>query len=298
MGSNPPTTGIVLQLRHTINRNMRSFPIFILLAASCLAFPQEPATVRAAAEEVERVRQLLAAGAVPAKKLKEAEERLQEAKEAVILDKLLYGEVKVEDLTESQAAEMITVSSRFEQREKIRLDEAAKMVELGMGPKNSLEPFTEGLARAQRTVAVAKSRASLVEELVSLVRAEQEAAAHEVSDEVPEQNGPKPVFEKFVGAAMFGPGELKKVMLAFEKKFSKPMPISARGETAVHKALGMDHRGRVDVALKPDQEEGVWLRHYLESVKISYFAFRKWVPGQATAPHIHIGPPSTKLIAD
>ena len=135
--------------------------------------------MRAASEEVERVSQLLAAGAVPARKLKEAEDRLQEAKEAVILDKLLYGEVKVEDLTESQAAEMVTVSGRFEQREKIRLDEAAKMVELGMRPKNSLEPFTEGLARAQRTVAVAKSRASLVEELVSLVRAEQEAAAHE-----------------------------------------------------------------------------------------------------------------------
>ncbi|MGH9663230.1 MAG: hypothetical protein ACRD9L_02260, partial [Bryobacteraceae bacterium] len=58
-----------------------------------------------------------------------------------------------------------------------------------------------------------------------------------------------------------------------------------------------DHRGRIDVGLNPDQPEGVWLRHYLESHEIPYFAFRAAVAGKATAPHIHIGPGSTRLLS-
>ena len=39
-----------------------------------------------------------------------------------------------------------------------------------------------------------------------------------------------------------------RVEAAYEEHFGKPLPISAMGETAVHRALGFDHRGRVDVA--------------------------------------------------
>ena len=84
---------------------------------------------------------------------------------------------------------------------------------------------------------------------------------------------------------------------AYERRFPKPLPVSAMGETAVHRALGFDHRGRVDVALSPDQPEGVWLRQYLEARRIPYFAFWQAVPGKATGAHIHIGPESTRLSA-
>ena len=73
------------------------------------------------------------------------------------------------------------------------------------------------------------------------------------------------------------------------------MPVSALGETAVHRAMGFDHRGRVDVALNPDQPEGVWLIEYLKQNRIPYFAFRGPVKGKATGAHIHIGPMSTRL---
>ena len=73
------------------------------------------------------------------------------------------------------------------------------------------------------------------------------------------------------------------------------MPISALGQTAVHRALGFDHRDRIDVALNPDQPEGIWLRQYLESNRIPFFAFRTSVRGKSTAPHIHIGPISGHL---
>jgi hypothetical protein len=71
--------------------------------------------------------------------------------------------------------------------------------------------------------------------------------------------------------------------------------VSARGATATHRALGFDHRGRVDIALNPDQREGVWLLNYLKRLKIPYYAFRAAVRGKATAPHIHLGPPSLRL---
>jgi hypothetical protein len=67
------------------------------------------------------------------------------------------------------------------------------------------------------------------------------------------------------------------------------------GQTAVHRALGFDHRGRVDVALNPDQPEGVWLRRYLTENRIPFFAFRHAVAGKATGAHIHLGPMSTRL---
>jgi hypothetical protein len=51
----------------------------------------------------------------------------------------------------------------------------------------------------------------------------------------------------------------------------------------------------VDVAINPDQPEGVWLREYLTANKIPFFAFRQAVPGKATGAHIHLGPMSTHL---
>ena len=64
----------------------------------------------------------------------------------------------------------------------------------------------------------------------------------------------------------------------------------------MHRALGFDHRGRVDVAVVPDAPQGRWLKRYLEARHIPYFAFRAAVPGQATGAHIHIGPASTRLL--
>jgi hypothetical protein len=90
-------------------------------------------------------------------------------------------------------------------------------------------------------------------------------------------------------------GTFSRVEVAFEKHFGKPLPVSALGETAVHRALGFDHRGRVDVALHPDQPEGLWLREFLTENHIPFFAFRQAVPGRATGAHIHIGPMSTHL---
>ena len=102
--------------------------------------------------------------------------------------------------------------------------------------------------------------------------------------------------ERFDGDGKFTTADYLRVQSAFEQQFHEPLPVSAEGETAVHRAMGFDHRNRVDVALFPDTTEGKWLRRFLEARHIPYYAFRSMVPGKATAAHIHIGPPSTRLI--
>ena len=128
----------------------------------------------------------------------------------------------------------------------------------------------------------------MVESILNMAQAE--AATTEPSLPVE-----KKVEEIYAGDHGLAPQDIKDITLAFEKKFDKPLPVSARGETAVHRALGFDHTGRIDVALAPDSTEGVWLRKYLESKRIPYYAFRAAVPGKATAAHIRIGPGSTRL---
>ena len=53
----------------------------------------------------------------------------------------------------------------------------------------------------------------------------------------------------------------------------------------------------VRLALHPDDPEGAWLIAYLRQAGIPYFAFRGYVPGKATGAHIHIGPPSNRLLS-
>ena len=86
--------------------------------------------------------------------------------------------------------------------------------------------------------------------------------------------------------------DVRKAEQAFMRQFGKLLPVSAIGETALHRSLGFDHRGRVDVALHPDDPEGLWLRGYLMEQGIPFYAFRGSLQGKATGAHIHIGPAS------
>ena len=102
--------------------------------------------------------------------------------------------------------------------------------------------------------------------------------------------------EHYEGGSPFGEADLEEMGQAFFKISAQPMPVSTRGESAVHRAMGFDHRGRFDVALSPSQPQGVWARHYLTEKHVTFFAFRSAVPGKATGAHIHIGPASTRRV--
>lgn len=263
------------------------------LSATPSAAPSA-AMLRARAE-AEHIRKLVEAGALPRLKLEESEQALARLEDEEILQRTLYGSLTVEDLTEVQTQEMVEAARRQLNYQRQRLDAAKKLADEGVAARTSVTPVLEDFDRSGRTVDLAESRARLFRELVAMARSEAEMAA---SLENESETAPKDA-ERFDGSGSFTQFQLAVILGAYEHEFAKPLPVSAQGSTAFHRSLGFDHRGRVDVAVHPDQKEGVWLRHFLEAQKIPYFAFRKSIPGKATAAHIHIGPPSTRYhVAD
>ncbi len=253
--------------------------------------PAEPPGLAQAQRDAERIEKLVEAGALPRKALEEARLVLDEARDEEVLQRTLYGHVGLEDLTEEHVEEMLAAARRLVERQRSELEKAARLVRVGAIPENRLEPYRQELARRRRTLEQAERRANLFRELLEAARREQEL--DRLLREAPERAAA--VAEQFKGSGVLLPSQIQIVELEFERKFGHPLPVSARGETAVHRALGFDHRGRVDVAVHPDSEEGAWLRRLLEQMNIPYFAFRQAVAGSSTGAHIHIGPPSARL---
>jgi len=108
--------------------------------------------------------------------------------------------------------------------------------------------------------------------------------------------GMKGLAERFNGSSSFSEADLDDLDRSFFGSFRRHLPVSTRGESAVHRAMGFDHTGRFDVALNPSGTEGTWVRSYLTGKSVSFLAFRSAVPGKATGAHIHIGPPSTHRV--
>jgi hypothetical protein len=214
---------------------------------------------------------------------------MADAQDSAFLRKTIYGT----DLTAEQADEMIAAAGRRLTRREKAFDEARKLVDSGVASEVSLSTSMDELRMAKKEYDLAESRASLVRQLAEMARAEEALEAHPAVHS--NGAGESALAERYDGDAAFGPGVFETIDQAFERRFGKPLPVSANGETAVHRALGFDHRGRVDVAIYPDTPEGVWLRDYLKERRIPFFAFRAAVPGQATGAHIHIGPGSTRL---
>ena len=255
-------------------------PAFFLSAVLCAQPPEEPQVIQARAA-VERVRGLVEAGTLPPVELQKAQDALGDAQDAAILRK----DILQQDLTEAQADELVAAATRQFERRKRAFDNAKNLVEQGLEPRLSLDTYLRELDFARKQCDLAESRARLSQELTEQAEAERLY--------VP----PPKTEERFDAGGPFTEATFHKVEAAFEARFGKPLPVSAMGETAVHRALGFDHRGRVDVAIHPDQPEGVWLREYLTENHIPFFAFRHAVPGKATGAHIHLGPGSTRLVA-
>jgi hypothetical protein len=247
----------------------------------------------AAAQDIERLRELVEAGALPRSALEKAQAEAADRNDDGILRRTLYGSVRVEDLSEPQAEEMLSAARRRVERIQNRLDRLQPLVEQGIAAPAEMKPLLLEKDERELTLRLAENRAKVFRELLELARAEQ-------SMEAPaETSGPLPVWERFDGSGTFNALQFRRIEQAFGKQFGKPLPVSANGETALHRSLGYDHRGRVDIALTPDSAEGAWLRQYLEKEQVPYFAFRNAVAGSATAPHIHLGPPSLRLrVAD
>ena len=266
---------------------MRIRPTLLCLLGAITIWAQTPGEreLSRALSNIEELRKQVEAGVAPRVKLEQAEEALADARDADLLGRTLYGK----DLTEEQSSEMEAAALRRLERRKANLDKQQALVDAGALASSALELPGQELDWAKQEYDLVAARVELVIELASMARIEQQVI------EAPEV-GPSPVMERFDGDGAFTHDDFRRVLLAYERQFRKALPISAQGETALHRALGFDHRDRVDVALNPDTAEGSWLRGYLESSDIPYYAFRSLVPGKATAAHIHIGPPSNRIL--
>jgi len=247
-----------------------------------------------AQQELARVKDLVEAGALPRVRIQEAEAKLDDAKDEVILAHGLYGDLPEKGASEEASAEMIAAAQRRVDRQQARLEEARKMVTAGVAALSYLAPFEAELTARQTSFDLAHLRAHLMADRAAMNQQASPPVLEPMTPDEPELNWQGT--EHYEGDGVFYEmRDLPPLELAFASKFARSLPISAEGETEAHRALGFDHRGRVDVAVIPSAAEGVWLRQYLQLRKIPYYAFSRAVPGKATAAHIHIGPGSARL---
>jgi hypothetical protein len=242
-----------------------------------------------AQNEVARIKALVENGTLPKTSLEEAEARLADAQDQAILSETLYGQARLQDITPAQAQAMVEAAQRRVDRQTAIVAERQKLLDTGILARSEFTSYQDELASRQRVLELAKSRATLVDDLRRMAETEQR---FERAAQAPEL---KDVMIRYDGNGLFTLDDLPTISSEFEKRFHHPLPISALGQTLVHQSMGLDHRNRVDVALNPDLAEGIWLRQLLEKLHVPYLAFRSAFTGAATAPHIHIGTGSTRL---
>lgn len=247
--------------------------------------------VQRAQDEVARIEALVADGTLPKSALDEAKAKLADAQDQEILFETLYGEVHVENMTEEEAQQMLAAAQRRVDREQATVTEKQNLLDSGIMARSELAVFQDELDSRKRVLELAKNRVQLRNQLQQMAEAEQrlERAAQMGAASL------KNAMIRYDGNGLFSLSDLPTISTEFEKHFHSPLPVSALGQTLVHQSMGLDHRNRVDVALNPDSNEGVWLRQLLERLHVPYLAFRSAIAGAATAPHIHIGPESTRL---
>jgi hypothetical protein len=151
---------------------------------------------------------------------------------------------------------------------------------------------------------LASARQSLDEVLVWIHEADQlllEAAVVEEVSRLPRLRvggyAETGTLVRYNGPSRFGLDALPRIERYFLTAVGQPLPVSARGQTALHNRMGLDHRDAVDVALHPDSPEGRTLTSYLRAQGIPFIGVRGAWPGASTGAHIHIGQPSPRLLA-
>jgi hypothetical protein len=239
-----------------------------------------------ARQSLDRTRTLVTQGVLPPLSLTKAQDDLNDALDMSILRYSAYHG----DLTPEQADQMVTVAERMYLRRQRRAIETQQLVTSGVIARSEAETSGSDLASAKLQLDLAVDRARLVKDLAlqkALAEAETDAETH------PEWNGK--LYTRYDGKGVFTRGDFDKISAAYLANFGHVIPVSADGQTEVHRNMGLNHAGRIDIALSPDQPEGVWLLRYLERNHIPYYAFKAAVAHKATGAHIHLGPGSPKL---
>ena len=211
-----------------------------------------------------------------------------DANDTALVRKLL----ETSDLSEDQTNALIQAAGRRYMRRKAAYERARQAVQTGRAA-SSLDPLRTDMDQARKVCDVAESLARRGSELTAMAMAEAEIG--KTLTYTPSAMMRLGLIDRFSGADTFSDADLKNMETAFRARFGRALPVSARGDSAAHRALGFDHRGRVDLAVSPLQPEGVWARRYLSDKGVSFYAFGSAVRGKATGAHIHIGGASGRV---
>lgn len=214
-------------------------------------------------------------------------------KEAIVADatvRLRLAEIQLEN-AERELSQAETEVIRAEQVAKKYRALAAE----GVVSRQELEKAESDVEQARLRLAAVQEVAALAREVVERAR-DYLAKAHAADAESPPPS-PPPLITRVSRSTGRGPWtneDFATLLREFKVRFHTDLPVSAYGQTPTHDRLGLDHRGRVDIALHPESAAGQWVIRFLNERGIPYIAFTGQVPQSATGAHIHIGPPSTR----
>jgi len=196
----------------------------------------------------------------------------------------------VKDLREDQSDLLVQAAGRRYMRRKLAYAAAKGAADTGSAATGELEALRRDMETARKVCDVAESLGRRAPE--STLPA---ADGWELEGRLAYLPFATAGFvERHDGAAAFTDADLGRMEQAFREHFGTPLPVSARGGSAVHRAMGFDHSGRFDIAVSPSGAEGVWASGYLTEKHATFFMFRGAIKGKATGAHIHIGPPSAR----
>lgn len=198
----------------------------------------------------------------------------------------IWKSAALQDTVDQRADDMLAAAERLVRRQEKRIDDALTQAEQGKLSGAELKAVFAEMRRRTEKQSLVIDHANVLKDIVLAIRAESYRGTGRFG----------PVI-RYDGRGFFTNGHLSIIRTAFTREFGRPLPISAHGSTDLHRRMGFDHTGRVDVAVSPDQREGRWLMRFLETLKVPYYGFRMAIRGSATAPHIHIGPGSTRIRA-
>src|SRR3954447_22538624 len=246
--------------------------------------------IERAKKEVEHMQALFKDGTVPKSRVLEAQDKLADANDESVLSHTLYSYRLAKDMTDAEIDAMLPAARNRVDRERLVVESRHKLLDSGVIARVELESTTAELEDRERVLALAEARVRLFQELKSMAESERNLERAAALGTL------RNAMTRYDGNARFTLNDMTTIETQFQRRFHRTLPVSALGQTIVHQSMGLDHRDRVDVALSPDSQEGAWLRRLLEQLHVSYLAFRTAIAGAATAPHIHIGTGSTRLM--
>jgi hypothetical protein len=202
--------------------------------------------------------------------------------------------IKASQVYQESLSRLLELQKQDETRAAELVEKRKQLLELGLLAPREVAASEQELVVAREKSAETRKQIDQAQQLIAEVEAAEELARRPPA--APSTTHTTKLLIRYAGTSRWSLSDLGTVDVFFRLKFGRPLPVSAFGQTATHNHLGFDHREAMDVAVHPDSEEGQALINFLRGRGISFIAIRGAITGSATGAHIHIGPPSKRIL--